>query len=161
MERKCGDIPIQAMIGDRKLATTHQEDLNPLVSFTLSIWFDIIKQLNLSTQIKKLRWVAYDTDFVPNSMDSRFKFWMNRGITAFCRLIQNNGLHQRSSTGGPRPPGGPRRYCSGSAKLFHLKHFSLFQKLKTSNRLHKHKHNVKIAFYSLKIILPMSLHAII
>lgn len=93
MERKCGDIPIQAMIGDRKLATTHQEDLNPLVSFTLSIWFDVIKQLNLSTQIKKLRWVAYDTDFVPNSMDSRFKFWMNRGITAFCRLIQNNRLH--------------------------------------------------------------------
>src|SRR4029434_7803679 len=39
--------------------------------------------------------------------------------------------------------------------------FSLFQKFKTSNRLHKHKHNVKIAFYSLKIILPMSLHAVI
>src|SRR4029434_6612268 len=41
--------------------------------------------------------------------------------------------------------------------------FSLFQKLKTSKRLHKHKQNVKIAFYSLKIIhrLPMSLHAII
>src|SRR4029434_2687185 len=41
--------------------------------------------------------------------------------------------------------------------------FSLFQKCKTSKRLQKHKQNVKIAFYSLKIIhrLPMSLHAII
>src|SRR4029434_3219795 len=41
--------------------------------------------------------------------------------------------------------------------------FSLFQKCKTSKRLHKHKQDVKIAFYSLKIIhrLPMNLHAII
>src|SRR4029434_5144413 len=53
-----------------------------------------------------------------------------------CRtLTLPHTLCQRSSTGGPRPPGGPRRYCRGSAKLFHLKHFSLFQKLKTSNRL--------------------------
>src|SRR4029434_8325156 len=84
-----------------------------------------------------------------------------------CQLQPSgNAQEQRSSTGGPRPPGGPRKYCRGSAKLFHLKHFcifSLFQKFKTSKRLHKHKQNVKIAFYSLKIIhrLPMSLHAII
>src|SRR4029434_7363291 len=47
--------------------------------------------------------------------------------------VNSNSIDQRSSTGGPRPPGGPRRYCRGSAKLFHLKHFFLFQKLKTSN----------------------------
>src|SRR4029434_8030808 len=53
------------------------------------------------------------------------------------RSSPSSPLAQRSSTGGLRPSGGLRRYCRGSAKLFHLKHFSLFQKLKTSNRLHK------------------------
>src|SRR4029434_5710139 len=82
--------------------------------------------------------------------------------TSYYRLVAIYSLRQRSSTGGPRPPGGPWRYCRGSAKLFHLKHFSLFQKLKTSNRLHKHKQNVKIAFYSLKIIhrLPIIFNAL-
>src|SRR4029434_7989603 len=42
----------------------------------------------------------------------------------------SNGLDQRSSTGGPRPPGGPWRYCRGSAKLFHLKHFFPLPKIK-------------------------------
>src|SRR4029434_5336357 len=31
-------------------------------------------------------------------------------------FLNRYALEQRSSTGGPRPPGGPRRYCRGSAK---------------------------------------------
>lgn len=92
MEKTCRNIPIKAMVGDRKLAITHQEDLNPIVSHSLSIWYDVVKQLNLSSQIKKLRWVSYDTDFRANLIDSGFKFWICGGITAYCTLMEKNIL---------------------------------------------------------------------
>lgn len=52
MDRVCKGIPEQAMTGDQKLATTCHEDMNPLVSFTLSTWFDVIKRLNFWNQLK-------------------------------------------------------------------------------------------------------------
>ena len=92
IERLYKCIPIQAMIGDHKLFSINQEDINPLVSFTLNTWFDVIKQLNLWTQLKQLRWIAFDSDFKPNCMDSRFKFWMDKGITAYYSIIEKNTL---------------------------------------------------------------------
>ena len=77
MERECRAITIQAMIGDHKLMITFREHLNPFISFTLHTWFDVLKKLNLWTQLKKIRWPEHDTDFKPNGMDSRFKYWTN------------------------------------------------------------------------------------
>ena len=92
MERECRGTPIKAMIGDNKLMTTLQEHLSPFVSFTLHTWFGVVKQFNLWNQVKKIRWVGHDTDFKLNGMDSRFKYWTNMGITAYCNIMEKNTL---------------------------------------------------------------------
>ena len=92
MERECRGIPIQAMIGDVKLMTAFQEHLSPFVLFTLHTWFGVVKQFNLWNQLKKIRWVGHDTDFKPNGMDSRFKYWTSMGITTFCNIMEKNTL---------------------------------------------------------------------
>src|SRR4029434_9733198 len=50
------------------------------------------------------------------------------------QTFYDNCLYQRSSTGGPRPPGGPRRYCRGSAKLFPLQHFFPLTAMRSEER---------------------------
>ena len=92
MERKCKDIPTQALIGDYKLMITLREHLHPLISFTLHTWFDVLKQLDLLNQLKKFRWVEHDTDFKPNGLDSRFKYWTHKGINAYCNIPKKNTL---------------------------------------------------------------------
>lgn len=93
MESECKGVPVQAMIGDFKLMSNYEDHLNPISLFTLYTWFEVIKQLNLWTQLKTLRWLGYDTEFKPNSLDSRFRYWANQGITAYCTMIEKNTLH--------------------------------------------------------------------
>lgn len=33
-------------------------------------------------------WCAYDSDFTANKFDSRFKVWINKGITSLCSITQ-------------------------------------------------------------------------
>lgn len=73
MERECKGIAVQAMIGDHKLAITCYEHLKPFTSLTLHTWFDY-------------------TDFKPNCTDSRLKYWINKCITAYCNIMENNDL---------------------------------------------------------------------
>lgn len=56
-------IPMLAINGDYKLIITYQKHLNPLVSLTLSSWFDVTRQLNVWNPIRKLRWVENDIQF--------------------------------------------------------------------------------------------------
>lgn len=88
----CGVIPIQALIGDQKLATAYQKELNPFASFTLLIWFELVKELNLRNYIQVLKWVAYDSEFKPNQLDLQFKNWSHKGINVYCKILDKNGL---------------------------------------------------------------------
>ena len=33
-----------------------------------------------------MRWCAYDSDFTPNRIDSRFKIWITKGLTTIIHL---------------------------------------------------------------------------
>ena len=37
-----------------------------------------------------LKWCAYDIQFAPNKLDTRFKEWTNKGPTALCKIIEEN-----------------------------------------------------------------------
>lgn len=39
-----------------------------------------------------LKWIAYDSDFIPNQSDNRFKLWTNKGITSFCTIIEKGEI---------------------------------------------------------------------
>lgn len=39
-----------------------------------------------------LRWFAYDTEFVPNKTDNRFKRWTTKGLTAYWTFMNKGDL---------------------------------------------------------------------
>lgn len=44
------------------------------------------------SQFKKFKLIKYDTDFKPNTMDSRRKFWTNKSVTSYYKLMSMNTL---------------------------------------------------------------------
>lgn len=82
----CKDVPIQVLIGDDRLY------LSPFTIFFLHTWFDDLKQLNLGKQLIRLRWLACYIKCKPNCVDFKFEYWMNRGITVYCNIVENRWL---------------------------------------------------------------------
>lgn len=87
-------FPIQSCIGEREFPKNIKSeiDLDPIVTFTLNIWYSVVKQLKLEKELGLLKWVAYDGKFGPGRMDKRFKQWTDLGITAICLMIQKGEM---------------------------------------------------------------------
>ena len=85
-------IPLAAVIGDENLIKKIQGKNNPWVNISLKIWLEIIKKFVLGKGVKMLKWCAYDTNFIPNTTDSRFQDWIKKGITYHYTLIQGGTL---------------------------------------------------------------------
>lgn len=92
IEEKILSIPIQAVLADNNLLFHINKINNPWVKWTLKIWKTIIKEHKLQGDITVLKWCAYDSEFVPNKMDSRFKEWLTKGITALCGVMKDGKL---------------------------------------------------------------------
>ncbi len=69
-----------------------------LLILSLKIWNDVVKTLNLKNVEKYLRWCSYDTEFTPNNLDSRFKMWASRGLSAYCTLMKKWGNSRFSNS---------------------------------------------------------------
>ncbi|MED6237635.1 hypothetical protein ATANTOWER_029800 [Ataeniobius toweri] len=74
MENICGTISIQALIGEQKLATACERNLNRLASFTLMTWFEMVRELKLSNQIQILSWLLLTLTLPPTSWTQLLKF---------------------------------------------------------------------------------------
>lgn len=81
--------PIQALMADPKLQNDLTNKNNPRIKTTLKAWQKVVRKYNLKGAEIILRLCTYDTDFIPNRTDSRFKIWMDRGLTAYCCFIHN------------------------------------------------------------------------
>jgi len=92
IEEKTPPIPIQAILADSNIQTHINNIDNPWVKWTLKTWKTIIKELKLENDIIALKWCAYESEFTPNKSDSRFKDWVNKGITALCRVMKDGKL---------------------------------------------------------------------
>lgn len=92
IEEKILPIPIQATLADNNLQTLINNIDNPWVKLTLKIWKTIIQEHKLETDITALKWCAYVSEFIPNKLDSRFKDWIAKGITALCNITKNGKL---------------------------------------------------------------------
>ncbi len=57
----------------------------------LKIRFGLIAKNDLIAHSKLLRWIAYDSDFIPNRTDKRFKTW-ERGPTIHWELLKNKEI---------------------------------------------------------------------
>uniref|UniRef100_A0A3Q2X1G0 Reverse transcriptase zinc-binding domain-containing protein n=1 Tax=Haplochromis burtoni TaxID=8153 RepID=A0A3Q2X1G0_HAPBU len=92
IEEQMLSIPIQATLADKNLQTYIKNIDNLWVKKTLKTWKTIIKEYKLETNITVLKWCAYDSEFKPNELDSRFKDWTGKGITALCSIMKDGKL---------------------------------------------------------------------
>lgn len=56
------------------------------------MWKTIIKEYKLENDSIFLKWCAYDSDFMPNRLDTRFRDWALKGLTALCKLMKGGAL---------------------------------------------------------------------
>ena len=84
-------VPIQAIIGDSNLRKHIREGANPWMDISLKIWFKLIVENYLITQSRLLRWIGYDSEFMPNRLDKSFKNW-KRGPTIFLELLSKKKI---------------------------------------------------------------------
>lgn len=84
-------VPIQAIIGDNNLRKHIKEGINPWLNESLKIWFELIEKNDLRIQSRLLRWIGFDSEFIPNRTDKSFKNW-NRGPTILWELLRKNEI---------------------------------------------------------------------
>ena len=92
IEEGLTSIPIQALIADSNLPDLIKKIENPWINLTFKIWKTVITEYRLEEDIGILIWCAYDTQFAPNKLDTRFKEWTNKGLTALCKVTKENTL---------------------------------------------------------------------
>ena len=86
-------FPIQAVIADRGLMNRLERLGNPWLNHTLRIWQRVNDNCEIHKVMRRFRWFAYDSDFIPNRGDSSFKSWSKTGLTTFSTLIQKDHVH--------------------------------------------------------------------
>ncbi len=61
------------------------------MDISLKIWFKLIAENDLKTQSRLLRWIGFDSEFMPNRIDKSFKNW-ERGPTIFLELLRKKKI---------------------------------------------------------------------
>ena len=92
IEIESGGGQILNLLANKELFLKLQNDLNPIIKFTIEIWNVIIKKYKLEKERKILGWLAYDSNFKPGTCDKGFKQWEQKGITAVCTIIENGKM---------------------------------------------------------------------
>lgn len=85
-------VPIQAMVGERRLVGYLEDKDDQWINLALKIWHDVIRSNNMKGMGKVLQWCAFDLDFAPNRIDHRFRSWIRRDLTAYCTFINQGRL---------------------------------------------------------------------
>ena len=87
------DIPLQAIIGDSGLVNS-LKDTNPLIKMSIKIWHRVVKENKAKEPYRVIRWIGYDSEFLPNKMDARFKQWADKGLIKHSDLYEGGTLRQ-------------------------------------------------------------------
>uniref|UniRef100_A0A3B5R1I6 Reverse transcriptase domain-containing protein n=1 Tax=Xiphophorus maculatus TaxID=8083 RepID=A0A3B5R1I6_XIPMA len=80
-------MPIKAIIADTKLQSKINLADEPISQVMISAWNEAIRICGLENASKLLRWCAYDSDFLPNQHDDRFKKWISKGLTNYYSFV--------------------------------------------------------------------------
>ncbi len=66
--------------------------MDSITVFTLELWFRVLKNYRIKKETNVLKWVAFDSNFKPAVYDKRFKWWVNKGVTAWYTLQKDGEL---------------------------------------------------------------------
>uniref|UniRef100_A0A3Q4ICL2 Uncharacterized protein n=1 Tax=Neolamprologus brichardi TaxID=32507 RepID=A0A3Q4ICL2_NEOBR len=92
IEESMFSSPIQAVLMDSNIREGIDKVCNPWVSCTLNIWRKVVKEFKLEQDLALFKSYSYDSDFVPNKLDSRFKSWSAKGLSTFDSLIKDGNF---------------------------------------------------------------------
>uniref|UniRef100_A0A146S7T5 Reverse transcriptase n=1 Tax=Fundulus heteroclitus TaxID=8078 RepID=A0A146S7T5_FUNHE len=81
-----------ALLADTKLQKTTPYTSDFMYDSLLNSWNEIIKKCKLGELSNILRWCAYDSEFVPNKYDDRFKRWISKGLTTYHSFIHKGAF---------------------------------------------------------------------
>lgn len=70
---------------------------NQWFNLSLKIWQETIKLCRLEVPAKLLKWCAYDTNFLPNRSDDRFKKWTTKGLTSYFTFFHKGAFQNFGS----------------------------------------------------------------
>lgn len=85
-------VPLQSTLGCLDMLPEVYQLQNMCISFSLRKWEEDIRGFEPCNNIGVLNWPAYHPGFLPALQDHKFRLWAKRGITSFCRIIQNREL---------------------------------------------------------------------
>lgn len=84
--------PVQSLLGCPSVIKDLPNLQNQWVYFSLNVWSDFVKKFQIQKEIKILRWPAFDPDFKPASLDSKYRQWTRYGITSYSSLVKDGKL---------------------------------------------------------------------
>ncbi len=87
------DIPLQAIIGDNGLVD-HLKDINPWIKIPIRIWYRVVSENKAKEPYWILRWIGYNSGFLPNRMDAGFKQWADKGLAKHSDLYEGGTLRK-------------------------------------------------------------------
>lgn len=82
---------IQTYIGEGDLPLNAREEMDPITSFTLDTCHSVAKQLKFDDGLN-LKWIVYDKNFIPGSIDTTFRHWVDIGITTMCTISKEGNI---------------------------------------------------------------------
>ena len=85
-------LPLPAILGNKRLLQSLIPKVLPLIKTPPKIWFNQLKDKSVESHAKLLGWPAHDETFTPAKLDSRFKLWSTKGITAYWKISNDKGL---------------------------------------------------------------------
>lgn len=86
-------VPPQALLDDINLQKNYLKKLNTRITVPLNIWHKVLEDKDVEKNAESiLRWIMYDTEFIPIKLDKRFEQWANVGITSYCKISPDNSL---------------------------------------------------------------------
>ena len=86
------EAPAQSLSGNCQHYDPHLDKINRWTRVALKVWFNTYKKLHFKKHAKILKWVAYDSEFIPAGLDKHFRQWAHSVITACCTVAHKDGL---------------------------------------------------------------------
>lgn len=83
---------LSSIIGELETIRDVLKHVNTVTRLTLEVWLYVVRKHKLERELCLLKWPAYTNSFTPNAYDSRFKQWINNGITALCLLVKDGNF---------------------------------------------------------------------
>lgn len=92
IELSTTDTEIRNLISHKGLLKKLDSQLDKITKTTVEIWNTVVERYKLEKDTKSLSWFAFDSRFIPGTIDKGFQQWAHKGITTIQSLVERGKL---------------------------------------------------------------------